>query len=280
MTGILLMCFNSQTYGRYAYNMAHSIRRYTNIPIHLLSDNASVEGLDKSVFNSHEIVEFEKNEHGKIDNCLAKIKLFERSPFEKTLYLDVDGMMINNPEDIIKRLEGFPFWTQPMGTGKRGDDSINYMWAKNELLYDRYDIPSENLFTTCQTSIIYFTKEAEGFFKKLGENYEKKLKPIEYREMWGRSKQHPDELYYSVTMAQFGINLYEWRPVFFPEKREEETKILDNYYVLSMYGGGNVKPYALKLYDRIMKDEILNPKKINHVFKAHELYKRKFIRIK
>jgi hypothetical protein len=279
MTGILLMCFNSLTYGKYAFNMAHSIRHYTNIPIHLISDKESIAGINTSVFSSHEIVEFEKNDLGKVDNCIAKIKLFERSPFENTLYLDVDGVLLNNPEEILKRLEEFPFWTQPMGTGKRGDDSINYMWAKNELLYDKYEIPSENLFTTCQTSIIYFTKEAEGFFKKLSENYQKRLKPIEYREMWGRSKQHPDELYYSVTMAQLGITLYDFKPVFFPERKEDESKIQKEYYVLSMYGGGNVKPYALALYDRIISS-ILNKKGFNHYYKANQLYKNKFIRLK
>jgi hypothetical protein len=279
MTGILLMCFNSKTYGKYAFNMAHSIRHYTNIPIHLISDHESTEGINTSVFSSHEIIDFEKNDLGKVDNCLAKIKLFERSPFEKTLYLDVDGIVLNNPEDILKRLEEFPFWTQPMGTGKRGDDSINYMWAKNDLLYDKYEIDNENLFTTCQTSIIYFTKEAEGFFKKLEENYQKRLKPIEYREMWGRSKQHPDELYYSVTMAQLGITLYDFKPVFFPERKEDESKIQNEYYVLSMYGGGNVKPYALALYDRIMSS-ILNKKGLNHFYKAFQLYKKKFIRLK
>jgi hypothetical protein len=279
MTGILLMCFNSLTYGKYAFNMAHSIRHYTNIPIHLISDKESIAGINTSVFSSHEIVEFDKNDLGKVDNCIAKIKLFERSPFEKTLYLDVDGVLLNNPEEILTKLEEFPFWTQPMGTGKRGDDSINYMWAKNDLLYDKYEIPSENLFTTCQTSIIYFTKEAEGFFKKLSENYQKRLKPIEYREMWGRSKQHPDELYYSVTMAQLGITLYDFKPVFFPERKEDESKIQKEYYVLSMYGGGNVKPYALALYDRIISS-ILNKKGFNHYYKANQLYKNKFIRLK
>ena len=273
------MCFNSRTYGKFAFNMAHSIRHYSELPIHLICDSESVSGIDMSCFSSYEIIDFEKNDQGKIDNCIAKIKLFERSPFDKTLYLDVDGVMLRSPDDLFKKLEDFEFWTQPMGTGKKGDDGINYMWAKNELLYNHFQIPEGNLFTTCQTSIIYFTKGAKDFFRCLKANYSNKLEPKDYKEMWGKSKQHPDELYYSVTMAQLGITLLELRPVFFPERVASVTEILNDFYVLSMYGGTNVKPYALKLYDRIMSS-ILNPIGINHWFKVDQLYKNKFINIK
>jgi hypothetical protein len=280
MDGILLMCFNSKTYGKYAFNMAHSIRHYTDIPIHLISDHESTDGLDMAVFSSHDIVEFERNEQGKVDNCLAKIRLFERSPFERTLYLDVDGVMMKNPEELFEILEGENFYTQPMGSGKRGD-SISYNWASNEVIWERFGFDDDTIFNTCQTSIIYFDKseKSKELFEKLERAYDKKLKPIEYREMWGRSKQHPDELYYSIAMAQTGIAPKEFRPVFFPERKESETKIMEEYYVLSMYGGGNVKPYALAMYDRIM-GSILRGKGINHWYKASQLYKKKFIRIK
>jgi hypothetical protein len=275
--GILLMCFNSVTYGRYAYNMAQSIRHYTDLPIHLISDSESTSGIDDSIFSSHEVIEFERNELGKIDNCIAKIKLFERSPFDQTLYLDVDGAMLKNPEDLFKRFEGKTIWAQPMGTGTK-EHNITYTWAPNEIVWERFKLKEDTLFTTCQTSIIYFEKgkESKEFFKKLHSNYKQKLKPIEYREMWGRSKQHPDELYYSVTMAQMGISLEEFSPIFFPEKVEKISTIEANYYVLSMYGGNNVKPYALAYYDRIMQ-AILGKRGLNHYYKAYKLYSKKFI---
>lgn len=278
MKGILLMCFNSQTYGKFAYNMAHSIRYYTDLPIHLLCDRESIEGIDTSVFSSYEIIDFERNEFGRIDNCLAKISLYERSPFDETLYLDVDGIMINNPEDIFKQLEGEIIWTQPMGKGTK-TENITYTWADNEIVWSRYNLPEETVFNTTQTSIIYFTKDAKLFFDVLKENYGNKLNKQEYREMWGRSSQHPDELYYSVTLAQMGIDLKEFRPVFFPEKIETVTNILNKYYVLSMYGGNNVKPYAKSLYDRVMQS-LLNKIGRNHYYKVEKLYKNKFINIK
>jgi alpha-N-acetylglucosamine transferase len=280
MNGILLMCFNSPTYGRYAYNMAHSIRYYSDIPIHLISDHESIQGINTDIFTSHDFVEFERNEYGKIDNCLAKIKLFERSPFEKTLYLDVDGVMMKNPEELFEILKGEYIYVQPMGSGKKFE-KITYTWAANDIVYSKFKIKDDAIFHSCQTSIIYFdkSKEAKDFYKKLESNYTKKLKPIEYREMWGRSSQHPDELYYSITMAQLEIVPKNFTPIFFPERLENISVIESNYYVLSMYGGNNVKPYALKHYDRIMQN-VLGKKGLNHYCKAHKLYQKKFINTK
>lgn len=276
--GILLMCFNSQTYGKFAYNMAHSIRHYSDLPIHLLCDERSISGIDLSIFSSYDLLEFEKDELGRIDNCLAKIKLFERTPFNKTLYLDVDGVVLNNPEKIFDTLKGEKIFVQPMGKGQK-NDSITYSWAKNDIVWERYGLKDETVFNTCQTSIIYFNTDAEEFFIRLEENYKNRLDISEYSEYWGKSKQHPDELYYSITMAQMGIQPMEFRPVFFPEKIEDVSKIERDYFILSMYGGDNVKPYAKKHYDRLMQN-ILNPKSITHYFKIDKLYKNKFINIK
>jgi hypothetical protein len=278
MKGILLMCFNSKTYGKFAYNMAHSIRHYCDLPIHFLADRESISGINTSIFNSIDIIDFEKNENGAIDNLIAKIKIFERSPFEETLYLDVDGIMLKNPEELFDILKDETLYVQPMGSGKK-TDSITYTWASNDIVYERFNLTDDIIFNTCQTSIVYFNKQAQDFFNQLQLNYNKKLKSIEYREMWGRSKQHPDELYYSITMAQIGVTPKELRPVFFPEKKEEVYKILSDYYVLSMYGGNNVKAYALTLYDKIMQG-ILNKKVLNHYYKVNKLYRNKFINIK
>ncbi len=266
------MCHTSNFYGKWAYNIAHSIKALCDTPIHLVYDKVSIENIDLSVFDSHKEVSFSK------DFCFEKLRIYDHSPFDETIYLDVDGILLRNPREIFDTLKGSIVWTQPMGTGKKGDDSINYMWAKNDLIYEKFNIPVDNLFTTTQTSIVYFTREAKGFFNQLKINYDKRLKPIEYREMWGKSKQHPDELYYSITMAQMGIRLQDFKPVFFPEK-VIPIEELEKYYVLSMYGGNNVRPYARNYYDKKMQN-ILNAKRLNHYFKVDRLYKNKFINIK
>lgn len=249
--------------------MACSIRSVCDLPIHLAHDLKSIEGIDLSVFCSTKEHDFSK------DFCFEKIDLFEKSPFEETLYLDVDGVCLNDLGCLMDILKGCDIWIQPMGTGSKSDN-ITYTWASNDVVWDRFKLKEDSLFTTTQTSLIYFTKNAEKFFLKLKENYKNRLDNSEYREMWGKSKQHPDELYYSVTLNQLGISLADHKPVFFPEKLEKVSVIERDYHILSMYGGINVKPYAKQLYDRIMQ-KVLNAKGLNHLYKAYDLYKNKFI---
>src|SRR5690606_115314 len=172
--GILLMCFNTPTYGRYAYNMAHSIMNYSNLPIHLICDKKSIMRIETSIFSAVEFIDFERNETGRVDNCFAKTKLFERSPFEKTLYLDVDGVMLKNPEEIFNALDGKPIYVQPMGQGGK-NDNISYTWASNEIVWEKYKLKDDAVFPSCQTSIIYFekNKESKEFFRKLSANYKR-----------------------------------------------------------------------------------------------------------
>jgi hypothetical protein len=274
--GILLMCFGSKSYGKFAFNMAHSIRHYSGIDIHLICDKVSIEGIDISIFNSLSVYEFEKDSAGRIDVGLSKIKLFDRSPFDKTLYLDVDGVMLKSPDDLFDIFEGTPIYTQLMDFGRR-EDNISYsLWASNETVWDHFKLSEHDVLPTVQTSLIYFEKTAGHFFEKLNENYENRLRPEQYLEMWGRSKHHPDELYYGVTMAQLGILPEAFDPVFFPNKMETVSNILNGYWVLSMFGGNNVKPYGLNLYDKLMK-AIMDKKGKNHYYKAHKLYHNKFI---
>jgi hypothetical protein len=278
MTGILLMCFGSREYGKWAYNMAHSLKHYSEFPVHLISDSDSIDGLDISVFDSNEIVDFETDDFGRIDIALAKIKIFERSPFEKTLYLDVDGVVIKPIDELIKSLEGQSIYTQFMGKGKR-EDKISYTWADNDVVWEWFGLNEDSVLPTTQTSIIYFERTSKKFFEKLEENYNNKLPNKSYREMWGKSGRHPDELYYSVTLAQLGIIPDEMEPIFFPQRIKPISEIFDCHYVLSMYGGNNVKPYAMTLYDRVMQ-KIMSVKGKNHLYKAHKLYPKKMINLK
>lgn len=285
MKGILLMCFGSNTYGAYAYNMAHSIKYfYPAANIHLLCDIDSINDIDTTIFDSFEVIDFERDEKGRIDNCLAKIKLFERSPFEKTLYLDVDGVCINSLEGLIERLESESLYVQVIDSGKK-DKKIQYsLWATNDTIWDKFNLNEYSVLPALQTSIMWFdrSKKAKEFFKKVEDNYtNNRLQPDEYWHMWGKSSQHPDELYYSATMAQMDIlpdqNL---NPIYFPNRSIQESELFKKYQILAMHGAvGLVQPFAHKVYDRILQ-KVMNSQNKNHLYKSHRLYKGKFVGLK
>lgn len=267
------------TYGKYAYNMAASIKHYNKIiPIHLICDHLSIDSIDTSIFDSFEIIAFGN------DAGLNKILLFDRSPFNKTLYLDVDGICLNDPDKVFNQIEKDHYiFSQLMGSGGINDDISYAAWAENEIVWKKFNLKQDAIFPTLQTSIVYFdkSKEAKEFFHRLKENYSNRLSEDEYKEMWGRSKQHPDELYYSITMAQLNlIPTKSIQPVFFPNKIESISTIERDYLILAMWGSGNlVRPYAKDLYDRIMF-KIMGTIGRNHIYKAQSLYKGKMTGIK
>jgi hypothetical protein len=277
--GILLMAYGTSTYGKYAYNMAHSIKHFNKtIPIHLICDSASISDIKTDIFDSFDVIDFLTED--KKDYGLSKIKIFERSPFEKTLYLDVDGVCMNDVDTWFDRIaNNHSVYAQLMGVGGL-KDSISYNpWASNEVIWEKFRLKEDSIYPTLQTSVVYFDQsdEAKLFFEKLNENYKKRLNKDQYKEMWGRSSQHPDELYYSVTMAQMGmVPTKSIQPIFFPTKNESVTIIQNDHLILSMWGANTlVKPYAKDLYDRILFN-VFNSIGGNHYYKAHNLYKGKF----
>jgi len=90
---ILLIAYGNSAYAKFASNLAYSIKKFFNVHITLASDGCH-EGYDMSKIDS--IIPFNPNDFSN-DPCLIKISLLEISPYDKTIYLDVDMICLNNP---------------------------------------------------------------------------------------------------------------------------------------------------------------------------------------
>lgn len=274
--GIILISFGSATYAKYAYNMAFSIKHFSkDLLVYLFTDGIGLDHIDSSIFDKVELSTFYPEDPG-----LNKVGLFEMSPFEKTLYLDVDGVCLRDITPLFDELESQNVFAQVIDCGKR-DDKITYSeWADNKTIWEHFDLKEDAILSGLQTSIIYFNRseESKEFFSKLKENYENKLPKEKYLLLWGFKKHHPDELYYSGTMSQMEIVPDKRvQPIFFPDKVESTQKILNEYYILSQFGGQSlVRPYAHDLYNRHLS-AIMRENKKDHLFKSQNLYKNKMI---
>lgn len=274
--GILLVSFGSATYAKYAYNMAFSIKHYCrSLPILLCTDGIGLNQVDQSVFDEVKIIEFNKEDPG-----VNKTKLYDLSPFDKTLYLDVDGVCLKDISPLFDQLVGQEVFAQVIDSGKKQDKITYSEWADNDTVWDHFNLKEDVTLCGLQTSVVYFEKgkQAKTFFSKLKKNYSKPLEKSKYMLMWGFKKHHPDELYYAGTMAQNDIVPDSTiNPVFFPDKIETVTKILSDFYVLSQFGGQNqVRPYAHDLYNRHLSS-IMRKEGKDHLFKSQGLYKNKMI---
>jgi hypothetical protein len=104
--GICLLCFGDESFGHLTYNLAASIKQYSNTSITVFTDYESLNSIDTSIFdNTKEIpndVLYIKN---KSHPNRFKLCLYDLSPYENTMYLDVDSLyMKNKPLDEIFEL--------------------------------------------------------------------------------------------------------------------------------------------------------------------------------
>ncbi len=275
--GILLIAFG-KAYGKMAFNLAASIKVRSDIKIHLVCDSDAVSDISTGFFDSHSIYDF-KLLNGRIDPCQAKIDIYSLSPFDKTLFLDVDAVCMNPIESLFDSLSGTSIYFQVMGRGGK-EDKITYShWATNNTIWGHFKLSDSAIVSSCQTSVIYFEKgkESKKFFERLQKNYDNKLDKKQYSVMWGMSKAHPDELYYSVTAAQLNILPdISIQPLFYPNIHKNEGEIMREFPILSIYGAHRtIKNYGIDLYDRIMKD-VMKKLGLYHKYQGHNLYKLKF----
>lgn len=256
--GILLLAYGKPCYGRAAYNMATSLKNFDkDISICLLRDHAAFakDNFDFSVFDEQITIEKEDI----INPAFAKTKVYDYSPYDETLYLDVDGCALKSVAPLMDKCSESKnyFSTVVFDTiTKDGGGESNLIWAKKEDVWQHYQLNGEKLPTT-QTSVFFFKKQKET--KELFDKWRYNLQtnPLPFEKLlssWGGTQ--PDELYLSVTLAQIGIAPSIGNDVmFFGQKMDERsrTKLAEDFYFLSIYGGkGFTRIDYVDWYERLI----------------------------
>ncbi len=263
---IVLFSFGKQGYGFAAYNLAVSIRSFSDIPIILYTDGAATSALnDFSVFT--EVIRMPREivtSNDKIDPAKVKVNIYdfiEKLPYDEVLYLDVDALCLKKIDDIFDSFQAGGFYqTDVVGKGSFGD-KINYaIWAKQEYIWPFFDLKKEDVYPAIQSSYAYIRKgpEAKKFFDKVKSYFEKGFPLTQILMRWGDTI--PDELIFSGTCANQGlIPDSPIRPIFFGWKYDKRSykELIEKYYLLSIYGNGTSKTLTKmrywEWYDRMGK---------------------------
>ncbi len=213
--GILLLALNKRNYGIMAKLMAASIKMYSpNVPICIVHDErAKIKGLErfadelKPIKKEHYILNDEFNPG------YAKLCMNKYSPFDKTVYLDVDGICINPVKGLFDICSQHSFATQVI---KYGDNQ----WCTAEVLQNKFNFTETPPHVS--TVFMYFDKE-DTILDIARESYvNHPLTGGEIGMMWGNHKQprQPDEIYVSAACA---INRIDPKvsldPVFLSEEK-------------------------------------------------------------
>lgn len=231
--GILLIALGHKNYYRMAFNLALSIKANDEIPIALVNDGSI--RIDNALFD-HSII----LQPAKEDIIKTKTLIYDLSPFDETIFLDVDMIMLKGRKisPLFDTLKPYSNWTMA-NTGIAGTS----IWADINLIKKKYKGDMWNY----HSEFIYFKKSeaAKQYFDKVKEVYENEdveaIKAIKFSN--GRMA---DELAFQLASMQ--LNQYPHKQNFLPTFwHHRERKYLGLYlyqlpeqYIFYSIGGNTV----------------------------------------
>jgi hypothetical protein len=243
-----------------AAQLALSIKYHNpNISICLVVDD-SIHKLPEFWKSQFDHIKPLKQEHLYIDGVMqagyAKLNAYHYTPYDRTIYLDVDGICIQDIQSLFDQCNKF-YQTEVIDRGKI-DDKIDYShWATNKNIWEYFEIDQYGELCSTQSSFQYFEKS-----KEMDELYELFLSYFNYpieklKNQWGKAI--PDELIISGCCAKLQHDpSIEGRVVFFGHYHDKRTlnEIAKSQYINSLYGNGSgrtlVKPKYKDWYSRMI----------------------------
>lgn len=266
--GILLLALGSPYYGRMAYNLAISIKaKDSTVHITLVYTDAAIAHLNERnmwVFDNKMPYPETLQPFG------VKLKLNELTPYDRTLYIDVDTLWINkqSPAELFDKLKGIPFTgiTEGMhdyNEPSKSDHSKHYFfWADLDEIKTKYIVDGK--LYQWRSEFIYFEKSetTEDFFNIAQIIYEVNSTGISKgnHEPLSTIKKFadtiPDELAINIAtnICSIAPHQYKWQPTYWDRLHGGNMppiEALQNlYHVISC--GSNASYGALKrVYDRV-----------------------------
>lgn len=246
-TGILLIAGGHPYFARMAYNMLASIRYHDReIPVAIAVWGEGFDMLDDSAKEQFtHVIHIPMDP----DPYRVKLDLDKFSPFDRTLYLDVDMIFGPNktPNELMGVLSGHSFQCivrerKPTNTGEYNQwiqlADLETEYGFNEV----YDISSE---------VIYFEGKPSIFkaARKVYKNPKVSIKPF--------GKGLPDEAFYTIGLelekTQLPMMPFEpsyWQPRYY-QKIHSRQYIQDNFYLLSVGGSHNMQQIK-NIYDSLI----------------------------
>lgn len=267
--GILLIAINCDSfnpkeiaaYGWMTYNMCLSIKKNSNVHITILTDDNCFNSIPINQVSDDLIkVPICHLWDNKINPFKLKTYMYDYSPYEKTLYLDVDGFFFfnRNIDDLFKELENDSFQIQEVNRWeKKNFHECDMVWTGKvdktlEDVYKAYNLP-DRPYPEYNSSFVYFVKNDKNkkYFEQVKANYKDRRLP--FKDVGGR---YPDELAFNMASVQCDhyVDKKNYRPIaFWWENRNMTGQIHEaneKYWILGMAGGHTPKAFE-RMYNSL-----------------------------
>lgn len=239
--GILLIACGHPYYGKMAAALAATIKvSDSNMPVHLAYAGDALNYLsetEKKLFGSlSEIPEDNYTVDGKVKWIRTKMFMYDLSPFDETIFLDVDMLWLKQSPAVLFD----EFKEVEMTFCNYGEVEKYSQWANVEEVRAAY--PSTGKYYSLHSELVYFKKcknnrKLFNAAKKIYDNL--KVKATTF------AGAIPDELPFAIAIMQHGVVAHKepYRPVFWMNAEPRIKHIYElakDYIALSM--GGNYNP--------------------------------------
>jgi len=258
MKGIVLISLGNPYYIRMAHQLALSLKANENIPIHLVTNNVHyLEGYQKRYFDSIEEPSLDKySKNNTIQPIKAKTYIYDFSPFDETIFLDADMIVLNQKKisylfDELKNVE--------LTIANRGSSDISIadektsQWADLRKFREVYKLDGK--WFQLSSEFIYFkkTERVKQFFDTAKEIYDN---PKSDYNLFADGM--ADELAFGLSCIINNIypHVENFTPVYWSHAEKRYVKKIDpyineNYYGYSM-GGAHASKNQKEFYDNMM----------------------------
>jgi len=260
MRGFTLISVGSRYYGEWAYNIARSLRFFLpDCLIQVIYEKDAVSKIDMGIFDIKTEV---KTEHCRRNGFLSpgflKLNLYEYIPkeWEACLYLDVDGLCVSNPIDLLNM--DIDYGIQTNGTTTEGSGVYSGMqWMELAKMRNAFGLEKNDPIPGTNSSIqfIKVCEYTEQIFIDALCNYflfESKMSRKDLLLKWGRKKinqQLPDELFLNSVLAKrkdYSIG----QPIYFNLKSSPnfvgEEEVRKNYKFIGLFGNESFMSKGIK----------------------------------
>jgi hypothetical protein len=239
--GVILVALGHNNYKKMASVLAASIRvNDPGLPVSIITDT---EPEHAHLFDKVIIIQPDTPYH------YYKLKIYDLSPYKKTIYLDVDMVMLpgTHISTLFDDLDGVPFSVM--------NQQREYcIWAEAAEVR-RIAGNAHDPMYVYYSEIMYFEKGTEA--KKLFKDAQKEVsRKIEHRAFAGGMA---DELALILAAMKNGIKPHSdnWRPVFwhFRDKNDahmQPYQLKEKYYAYSI-GGNQLPSYVKSTYNNLAK---------------------------
>ena len=244
------MATRKRGYGEMAVNLALSLKTLLpDLPISVISDGyAEIVPGSRDLFDEFIPVPKDANPFE------TKSRMFDFSPYPRTLWLDADSCILRDPSQMLAELKAVDFAC--MEYRRHAFDSIrNPVWGTIGEIFCHYGLLETDVYPEYNSSVMYFNDCDENvkFFQAVNKAYNQK--PCRLTQDVGGF--FPDEVAYGVASARLAYysELKYWQPAYLAwlSAHPGEAEIVKQYPILTMSGGRRNNP-TKGLYNSIVSE--------------------------